>query len=75
VKDNGPGISEEEFPHIFERYYSRNDKNSTKRKGMGLGLSLCKSIVEAHNGKISICNNDPHGTIVRFYVLSDKETK
>jgi len=75
VKDNGPGISEEEFPHIFERYYSRNINKGTKRKGMGLGLSLCKSIVEAHNGKISICNNEPHGTIVKFYVLSDKETK
>ena len=75
VKDNGPGISEEEFSHIFERYYNKNVNSSTKRRGMGLGLSLCKSIVEAHNGKITICNNEPHGTIVRFYVLSDKETK
>jgi len=75
VKDNGPGISEEELPHIFERYYNRNINSITKRKGMGLGLSLCKSIVEAHNGKIAVCNNEPHGTIVRFYVLSEKETK
>lgn len=73
VKDNGPGISKEEIPHIFERYYNRATHNSVKRKGMGLGLSLCKSIVKAHNGEISIKNNEPHGTIVSFYVLSDKE--
>lgn len=78
VKDNGPGISKEELLHIFEPYHSRNvsgnANKSAKRKGMGLGLSLCKSIVEAHNGEISIKNNEPHGTIVSFYVLSDKET-
>lgn len=73
VKDNGPGISKEEIPHIFERYYNRATHNNIKRTGMGLGLSLCKSIVEAHNGKISIKNNEPHGTIVSFYVLADKE--
>jgi len=74
VSDNGTGISEEEIPHIFERYYKRKGKNNTNRKGMGLGLSLCKSIIEAHNGKISIRNNKPTGTIVSFYVFSGEES-
>ncbi len=73
VKDTGSGISQKDFSHIFERYYHRNTNNSTKRKGMGLGLALCKSIIEAHNGKISIRNNEPHGTIASFYIISEME--
>ncbi|MGB4437838.1 MAG: ATP-binding protein [Sedimentibacter sp.] len=73
VSDNGPGISQDEIPHIFERHYQRNTKGSSNRKGMGLGLSLCKSIIEAHNGEISIKNNVPNGTIVSFYIVSGEE--
>lgn len=73
VKDNGPGISDEELQHIFERYYHRSTKEYTKRKGIGLGLSLCKSIVEAHKGNISVRKNNPHGTIVSVSILSDTE--
>lgn len=74
VSDNGPGISQEEISHIFERYYHRTTKSNTNRKGMGLGLSLCKSIIEAHNGEIAISNNNPNGTIVRFYIISKEES-
>jgi len=72
VKDNGAGIMQDELEHAFERYYISNTKIKNK-KGMGLGLSLCKSIVEAHNGTISIRNNIPHGTIVSFYIPEEKE--
>jgi two-component system sensor histidine kinase KdpD len=72
VQDNGPGILQEELSHVFERYYHSSSKNSINRKGMGLGLSLCKSIVEAHDGKITIKNHEPHGTIISFYVLSEE---
>lgn len=74
VSDNGPGISQNEIPYIFERYYKKSAKNYTNRKGMGLGLSLCKSIIEAHNGEISIRNNVPTGTVVSFYVFSGEES-
>lgn len=67
VKDNGPGILESDLVHVFEPYYHSCSAN-TNKKGMGLGLTLCKSIIEAHNGKISIKNNEPHGTIVTFYL-------
>jgi two-component system sensor histidine kinase KdpD len=75
VQDNGPGILQEELSHVFERYYHSSSKNSINRKGMGLGLSLCKSIVEAHDGKITVKNHVPHGTIVSFYVLSEEEER
>jgi two-component system sensor histidine kinase KdpD len=72
VSDNGAGISEEDLPHIFERY-RRGSSGKVNGKGIGLGLSLCKSIVEAHDGEISIRKNLPHGTTVSFYVYADKE--
>ena len=68
VSDNGPGISETDLPHLFERFYSPHSKQSGTRHGTGLGLSLCKSIIEAHGGKISLNNAQPHGTLVRFYL-------
>jgi two-component system sensor histidine kinase KdpD len=67
IKDKGPGIAPDELTHVFERYH-RNKYISTNRKGIGLGLSLCKSIVEAHNGEITVENDVPHGTIVRFCI-------
>jgi signal transduction histidine kinase len=54
VKDNGPGISDENMLKIFELYYS------TKLNGMGIGLSICRTIIEAHGGQISV-NNNPTG--------------
>lgn len=72
VEDNGPGISPDELVHIFERYH-RSKAVSSNRKGMGLGLSLCKSIVEAHKGEITIDNIKPHGTMVRFYIVTEEE--
>lgn len=68
VIDNGPGIKPIELPHIFDRYYQKTNKSTNNRKGIGIGLSLCKSIVEAHGGRITICNGKPHGTIARFII-------
>ena len=46
MEDSGPGIDQENFDNIFNPFYT------TKRHGMGLGLSICRSIVEAHGGKL-----------------------
>jgi two-component system sensor histidine kinase KdpD len=73
VKDKGPGVDAEVLPHIFERYYKGNTRKGRNRKGMGLGLALCKSIIEAHNGEISIRSNEPNGTIVSFYLIAERE--
>ncbi len=55
VADNGPGISDEDKRRLFEPYFS------TKKSGMGLGLTIVSSIVADHNGKISVGDNHPHG--------------
>jgi signal transduction histidine kinase len=52
IKDSGMGISSQELPRIWERLY-RSDKSRTQR-GLGLGLSLVKAVVEAHQGKVSV---------------------
>jgi CheY-like chemotaxis protein len=49
VKDSGTGIRPEQLPHIFDRFWQADQ---AERRGVGLGLSICKAIVEAHNGRI-----------------------
>ena len=61
VADNGPGIGEEDLPHIFDRFYKSNDSH-----GMGLGLSIAKYIVEAHGGEINASSETGHGTTISF---------
>ncbi|WP_173709801.1 ATP-binding protein [Clostridium beijerinckii] len=68
VIDDGIGISEEILPHIFDRFFTNGDKISDSRRGVGLGLAICKSIVEGHGGKISAQNKDKGGAIFRFNI-------
>ena len=62
VKDGGPGISESELPHIFDRYWS----GRTKKGGAGLGLAIAKGIVDAHGGKIIVASEHGNGTEISF---------
>ena len=66
VSDNGPGIPDEQKPHIFDMFYSGANKVADSRRSLGLGLSLCKSIVTAHGGTISVADNHPQGTVFIF---------
>ena len=61
VCDNGPGIPDNVKPHIFEMFYTGQNKVADGRRGLGLGLALCKSIVEAHEGTITLVDNHPTG--------------
>lgn len=66
ISDDGPGIPDELKPHIFDMFYSGANKIADSRRSLGLGLSLCKSIVNAHGGEINVSDNNPHGSIFSF---------
>lgn len=63
VIDDGEGIAKENVPHIFDMFYTAENKVVDSRRSMGLGLYLCKAIVMAHHGTISYSDNVPHGSI------------
>jgi hypothetical protein len=60
VTDRGGGIPEEKLEHVFERFFT------TKKEGMGLGLSICRTIIDAHRGKIWATNNAHCGATFHF---------
>ena len=66
VCDNGPGISDEIKPHVFEMFYTGQNGIADGRRGLGLGLALCKSIIEAHRGTIALTDNIPTGCRFTF---------
>ena len=66
VEDNGPGIPKESREHVFEMFYSGKNKVSDSRRSLGLGLALCRSIVNAHGGEIALYDCDPQGCCFRF---------
>jgi PAS domain S-box-containing protein len=62
VEDTGPGLAPEALERLFEAFYT------TKPGGMGMGLSICRSIIEAHGGRLSTAANVPRGAIFHFTV-------
>ena len=60
VSDSGTGLDPERATHVFEPFYT------TKAEGIGIGLSISHSIVEAHGGRLSAAANTPHGAVFRF---------
>lgn len=68
VLDEGPGLSPEDLVHVFDRFY-RSRKTSNTVKGTGLGLFLCKAIIEAHGGKISVSNREDRSGAVFSFTL------
>jgi two-component system sensor kinase FixL len=62
VKDNGPGIEAKAMPHLFEAFYT------TKPEGLGMGLAICRSIVENHRGRLWAENN-PNGGATFYFTI------
>jgi signal transduction histidine kinase len=60
IEDSGPGIEPETLKRIFEPFFT------SKSKGMGMGLSICRSIVEAHGGRMWVTENTPRGVVFQF---------
>ena len=66
VEDNGPGIPEEMKSHIFEMFYTGKTTVADSHRSLGLGLALCHSIIEAHEGTLVLTDHNPHGCNFTF---------
>ena len=66
ISDNGKGINEESKEKLFDMFFTDNNKFGDGRRGLGLGLALCKSIIDAHEGCIYVRDNKPNGAIFGF---------
>lgn len=66
IADDGPGISREAKENIFKMFYTGSHKVADSRRSLGLGLSLCKTIVDAHGGELIVRDNEPQGTVFVF---------
>lgn len=66
VADDGPGIPDDLKPRVFEMFFTGDRKVADSRRSLGLGLSLCRSIVSAHGGEITLTDNTPSGCIFSF---------
>lgn len=68
VTDNGDGIPDIVKPRVFEMFYTGDNRTADSRRSLGLGLSLCKSIINAHGGELTLTDNKPKGCIFTFSV-------
>ncbi len=68
VKDSGSGLDPERFDRLFDAFYT------TKANGMGMGLAICRSIIEAHGGRIWAKPNMPQGAIFQFALPAQRES-
>jgi signal transduction histidine kinase len=67
VQDSGPGIAEKDLGHIFEPLYT------TKTEGLGMGLAIVRTIVNAHGGAVGVENNPEGGASLRFTLPVNRE--
>jgi hypothetical protein len=72
VEDDGPGVPDDQKPLIFDLFYTSGNPTGDSRRGLGVGLALCQSILKAHDGTITVSDRDPKG--VRFvFTLPEEE--
>ena len=74
IADDGAGIPDEMKPRVFDMFFSGANQIADSRRSLGLGLALCKSIVAAHGGKITVSDNKPHGAVFAFTLPIEEVT-
>jgi PAS domain S-box-containing protein len=67
VRDSGPGLDPADVEHVFKAFYT------TKPKGMGMGLAICRSMVEAHGGRMWAIANEPGGAVFQFTLPLERD--
>jgi signal transduction histidine kinase len=67
VRDLGPGLDPESVDRLFEPFYT------TKPNGLGMGLAICRSIVEAHGGRLWATANEPRGAVFQFILAPERD--
>ena len=73
VADDGPGVPDDDKEHIFEAFFTSPASSPDSTRSLGLGLSLCRSIVEAHGGTIHVEDVEPHGAAFVFTLPEEEE--
>lgn len=74
VNDQGDGIAEEDFQYLFESYVPNGERSSDSSRGMGIGLSICRSIIKAHGGRLEAENRREGGAVFRFTLPLEEVT-
>ena len=67
VRDSGPGLDPTNINRLFDPFYT------TKPEGIGMGLAICNSIIEAHGGRLWAGANEPRGAVFQFTLPSERE--
>lgn len=72
VADDGPGVPDDQKERVFDLFWSSGRPAGDSRRGLGIGLALCRSIIGAHGGTISVRDNEPRGALFEFTLPRDE---
>ncbi len=72
IADEGPGIPDDQKPQVFDLFYTSGNPSGDSRRGLGIGLSLCQSILRAHGGTITVSDCVPHGAAFELTLPRDE---
>ena len=72
IADNGNGVADADKNKLFQMFYTAENQKGDGRRGLGLGLALCKAIINAHSGEIGVRDNSPRGSVFYFTLPAEE---